>query len=71
MVDACAEKLRLTQEYDELTIAYSKAVAMLYVRITVLSGKQYKNRRKILEKAGEALVQARKQLDLHVGQHHC
>jgi hypothetical protein len=71
MVDACAEKLRLTQEYDELTIAYSKAVAMLYVRITVLSGKQYKNRRKILEKAGEALVQARNQLDLHVGQHHC
>jgi len=70
-MDICSEKIRLTQEYHDLTMAYSNIVAMLSAEINRLSRSEYEKRRKMVENAGEVSAQARKQLDRHVEQHRC
>jgi uncharacterized membrane protein len=65
----CEEKMRLLLEYQRMTQAYSNAVGRMAGQ--GLREHEYERMSAVTEKAREASIQARANLDRHIAEHGC
>jgi hypothetical protein len=67
----CDEKGRLLRQYDDATLAFSKAVHELRRKIGTTAKDEYDRLERIANEARVKSVQTRLALEQHIGGHHC
>ena len=69
--DVCQERLRLMDEYNRATMAYSDAVSVQFSKIGIVLKSEYDALKRATEETRHASIDARNGYRRHIAQHGC